>query len=667
MKLAYFALTAAAIAMIGAVGIHGTGRNKDQPLSLQQDTGDFQTAYDRIVERDPAEQMRPVSSDGFSSVPEAQAQQTSPNLRNLSEVSPTQSGNDNNAAPAEADRAPNQPDEPSLKVDESALRYFAQQGDLERLQAEISRLRSLYPNWTPPANPLAVEDGEDDQMNAMWQAYAQGDYAKVNEMIRQRQQEEPDWTPPADLLDRLNLAETRQKLLKAADAGNYQQVIDLASQAPGLLTCSEINILWQVGEAFAKTEKLSRAVDAYSYILKNCDKPEERFATMQKAMQLLPFSDVKTLLTYERTDDAGGPEFQEIRDELLRKRFAEAGADESITVAPEDLDHMETLANTSGDPDDAELLAWYFLQRGSDAAAEEWFRKANAEGGSATTAQGLALILIGQDRASEAENIMYPWRNDSDQAMDTYLNAVVNMLGRIPREEYSDEVLKRMSEVVSETKSTTAAQQFGWYSNDMGQPLAGLQWFEASLSWEPWDEPAAYGVTMMLNRLNYRPGVYQMQKIWAPYSERIAWLYDPNAPVATLDDLKATVFQLTTVKQNNGTSRTVAVPISEIDLATGVETPLGGAMQSTGAPAPSDGAGNMPGVSLTAPLYAPGSNPPPEAAGEEGEPQTVNYVPEYYRYYYGQTGSDDCGTTIKMRFRDNLGETLRRSCVGGRA
>ena len=36
------------------------------------------------------------------------------------------------------------------QVDETALRYFARQGDVRRLNAEIARLHSLYPDWTPP-------------------------------------------------------------------------------------------------------------------------------------------------------------------------------------------------------------------------------------------------------------------------------------------------------------------------------------------------------------------------------------------------------------------------------------------------------------------------------------------------------------------------------------
>lgn len=39
-------------------------------------------------------------------------------------------------------------DPPPLRVDESALRYFASKGDTARLEAEIARLRALYQNWT---------------------------------------------------------------------------------------------------------------------------------------------------------------------------------------------------------------------------------------------------------------------------------------------------------------------------------------------------------------------------------------------------------------------------------------------------------------------------------------------------------------------------------------
>ena len=55
-------------------------------------------------------------------------------------------------APPPAVKAP--AEEPN--VDLSALRYFARQGDTERLKTEIARLKALYPSWVPPADPLTA-------------------------------------------------------------------------------------------------------------------------------------------------------------------------------------------------------------------------------------------------------------------------------------------------------------------------------------------------------------------------------------------------------------------------------------------------------------------------------------------------------------------------------
>src|SRR6188472_4630785 len=75
-----------------------------------------------------------------------------------------QTGTGGNQPPAEAPPAPIPPttapptngsssQTPSQpQVDESALRYFASQGDTRRVNAEIARLRALYPNWTPPSD-----------------------------------------------------------------------------------------------------------------------------------------------------------------------------------------------------------------------------------------------------------------------------------------------------------------------------------------------------------------------------------------------------------------------------------------------------------------------------------------------------------------------------------
>ncbi|WP_114187339.1 hypothetical protein [Microvirga aerophila] len=80
-----------------------------------------------------------------------------------------QFGDDNRPAPNATSPAS------GPQVDESALRYFASQGDTRRVDAEIARLRALYPNWTPPtdlsqlsAGPVVVRDPLVDRL---WTLY----------------------------------------------------------------------------------------------------------------------------------------------------------------------------------------------------------------------------------------------------------------------------------------------------------------------------------------------------------------------------------------------------------------------------------------------------------------------------------------------------------------
>ena len=186
-------------------------------------------------------------------------------------------------------------------VDETALRYFAERGDTKRLEAEIARLRALYPGWTPPENPLAAGPQGDPQLDQMWKLYAEGKIAEVRKAVSDRKAREPGWQVPGDLLDRLAVAEAREQLVNASNIKQYDTVVRVASANPAMLTCGDVDVLWRVAEAFAQTDRKSRAIDAYRYILGNCENPAERFATMQKAMVVLPRADLDQLLAMERT------------------------------------------------------------------------------------------------------------------------------------------------------------------------------------------------------------------------------------------------------------------------------------------------------------------------------------------------------------------------------
>ncbi|MEK1890127.1 MAG: cellulose synthase [Phyllobacterium sp.] len=421
--------------------------------------------------------------------------------------------------------APEQPPAATTppKVDETALRYFARQGDQRRLEAEIARLRALYPDWTPPADPLAAPVQTDASLDAMWKLYADGKLAELRKAIQERQSSEQGWTPPSDLIDRLELAEAREQLVNASDLKQYDTVIRVGAAHNSLMTCSEVDVLWRTAEAFAKTDREARAKDAYAYILDNCADPAERLATVQKALPLLTRPNLDVLLAKAKITPDGKSEFDSIRDDLARKAVADAGSDPKLVVSPADVERVEKLATATG-PSDPLILGWYYLRRNNFEAAEKWFKLSHDRENAPSSAQGLALAMIARSRPAEAEAIMYEWRDSSDGTKAVYIAAVANLLAQDPPVEIAPEILQRMVPEVVEAKDANAAQQLGWYAYLLNQFETASSWFSTALQWKPDDEPSSYGLVLTRQQLGDTAGVAAIQRRWAGRSERIARL-----------------------------------------------------------------------------------------------------------------------------------------------
>lgn len=528
-----FSLISLTVLGIGAVGLYGLSRQPTVDVGMLTSSVNSAPAPTKgtrpspppaeKTERTVAQLLYPnqdapaAAKPGSSSLVIAQAPPST--AQSAPPVAP--------ADPQPAASADAPPSGPQPAVDESALRYFAARGDTARLQAEISRLRTLYPNWTPPADPLAVQVTTDRQLEMMWQLYAQSRYADVRKAIAERQLGEPGWQPPADLLDRLKLAEARAGLVVASDAKNYDLVIRMAAENASLLTCSEVDILWRVAEAFARTDRQGRGRDAYAYILNNCDNPSERFATAQKASELLPPDMLENLLSKERTPPGSQPEFEPLRDDIARRLVANGNTDAKLVVPEKYLTRLERLAEANGMPSDALLLGWYHYRRDNLGGAERWFRRAFNKEESASAAEGLALTLIAQKSPVEAETILYRWRDTSSGSKEAYLAAVANLLALDPPPVLQDEVLRRMAPVVIAARNADAAQQFGWYARAMQQLETAAEWFQTALSWKKDDEPSAYGLALTRNDLGDKAGVAQIQRAWNGRSERITRVGEP--------------------------------------------------------------------------------------------------------------------------------------------
>lgn len=423
------------------------------------------------------------------------------------------------ATPVPDPASTNTPDPKTDQVqpDLAALRYFATRGDTARLQAEIARLRALYPTWVPPDNPLAIPVNRDRQLEDMWRLYAEGQYAEVRKSVAARQASEPSWQPPQDLLERLDVVETRARLVNASDLKQFGTVVTLAASTPSLLNCGDPDVLWRLAEAFERTERTQRSVDVYRYVLQNCTDPQQRLATVQKAADLLPHGSLATLLSFEKDD-----EFATVRNDLVRREVADANQSPGSAVGPDVLARLRELASEGKDTSDMLLLGWYGIRHNNMADAENWFRMARAEADSSSASQGLSLVLVNRGALAEAEQVMFPWKDDSEEAGAVYLAATASLLSQDPPSKLPDDVLQRIAAAAFEKKYVPTAQLLGWYARAFGQPQTAARWFETALAWKPDDEPSAYGLAITRQQLNDRSGVALIQRSWVGRSDRIA-------------------------------------------------------------------------------------------------------------------------------------------------
>jgi len=422
------------------------------------------------------------------------------------------------------------------QVDESALRYFASQGDTRRVNAEIARLRALYPNWTPPSDLSQLSAGAvtvDPIVERLWNLYKEDRIAEVRAAIAERQSSDPNWKPPEELVTALEAVEARRRLINASDSGQWRTVLTVATEHPNLLTCMNVDVLWRVAEAFAKTEQPDRTRDVYTYLLTNCSNPGERLATLQKALGLLPDNQVADLLQFERKTGDEPDNFDSVREELARRRVERASNDETMTASAEDLAVVERLIRNSDEPGPVLVLAWYNYHHGNPARALELFKTALDRNGGNKAAEGYAMSLRALERLTEAEAFAYDWRDKAPENMKTYLDVATALLAQDPPPRLEPRIVSRIVPVVTSQRFPDGAQALGWYAYNTSQFQTARDWFRQALNWRADDEPSAYGLALSTQRLNDRAGFNAVVAQWRDRSERIADLADGTIARAT--------------------------------------------------------------------------------------------------------------------------------------
>ncbi len=425
--------------------------------------------------------------------------------------------------------------EPS-EADRAALRYFAREGDTERLEAETRRLRALYPNWQPPRDLLA-EQNEDAELQRVYDLIGQQNYAEARAAIAERRQRDPAYEPPARLMNLLATAEVRQKLRAASEAQNYPEVLRIAKANEQILTCEDVDSLWRIAKAFAATGEPNRAYDAFAYVIDTCTGQDgERIATLQKAAETLEPGLVTKLIDLGSTDAAGVNEFEKAGLEIVRGAVARGGSQEADVVPGEWLEKLADHARSSGDLDDAMLVGFYLYRHGSPADAAQWFRYAldNHYGPDAAEAYVISLRATGErEDQALAREVAYQWREQTPELMEAYLDAMATVLtadrlGGTTLDDVEQTAVDRYVPVVIAQRDPIGAQALGWYAFNTCQFIIAEEWFLSSANWAP-TEAALYGLALARQRLGDAAGFAELVDEWGPLYPSVQALADDRA------------------------------------------------------------------------------------------------------------------------------------------
>lgn len=448
-------------------------------------------------------------------------------------------------APASEPAAPEPAAAPAADAptpDLTALRYFTREGNQRRVDAEIARLKLLYPGWTPPDDLNAPTQAGDPELDRMWQLYAAAKYAEARGAVAARRAADPKWTPPADLTARLNEAEARERLVNASDAKQWETVLAVAAEAPALLTCADVDSLWRVGEAFARTSRSDRARDAYLYVLKNCDDAGARLATVQKGLTFLDTPQLDSLLALERKGPEGKGEFESVRVDIVRAHVGLA-AEKSQVASDAHVTALEGFARSGTSADDPLVLGWYYLRQKAPLKALDWFKLATQRAETPKAAEGLVLTLSALGRNLEAEPIAFAARDKSEDNLKAYRIVATALLATDPPPQLTPQVIVRTAEELGRAREASGAQALGWYAYNTNQIGTAIQWFSTALGWDPNDEPSAYGLALSLQNRKQTAQFNQVVAQWRSRSERIATLGDPrraaNPPPRTVNAVPA--------------------------------------------------------------------------------------------------------------------------------
>lgn len=439
-------------------------------------------------------------------------------------------------------------------VDDRALRFYASRNEMARVAAEIRRIRAAHPDWEPPTD--LFEPGRDDELERpLWALLDAGRFVEIRRAVARVREERPNWRPSNAFAAQYEERVARATIAAAAEASDHRRVVEAARAAPSILACSNMDLLWHVGEALARTGDATRAESLYAFVLETCPDRHERVATLQKAAAFLDGPAVDRLAAVAARHDQQTAAFDEAVYGIVMGRVGEViAAPAGRAAAPDDLRRLEELALQRRDGAGMEVLGWYrqVVETDYEGAARA-FRDAMSFSRSPKAAEGYALALREAGRLREAEDVAYEWRDADPLIEKLYVEIVADQITRPDLVDFPLQRLQRFEALVLSNGSPNGAQAVGWFYYKSDDVEEAQRWFRIAHESEP-DPVNTFGLALTAHELDDGPTVRALAREFGERFPQVAAVATWTSPTSTQPRTRSAAPRAASRNQGSGTT-----------------------------------------------------------------------------------------------------------------
>ena len=144
----------------------------------------------------------------------------------------------------------------NTEVDETALRLFIKQQDVESVEKEINRLKRKYPEWEIPDNLYNFMETEYND-SEIFDLIQKGKFEEAELKIEEVKKNKENWKPSLKLLQYLEEEKLISKYMIFISHDDHSKIIGLENSI--IYNCEKIDFMWEVANSYFVLDNINKS------------------------------------------------------------------------------------------------------------------------------------------------------------------------------------------------------------------------------------------------------------------------------------------------------------------------------------------------------------------------------------------------------------------------